>query len=178
MNHRLPRPSPPRELPRRGSRSAAFALAPLLIGILAACTDDVTAPPLGDYRSWKRIDTWGELPGHGDSYRIIYVNDIALTYSGGAYPEGSVVVKEVRKLGAPAPEHPGVPTPGDLRYTAIMRRIGPAPRGLEDEAGWLFTQGGEPPADGGDGDEVYRSLCWNRCHVAAPYAGAFLDYSK
>lgn len=153
-------------------------LLPLLALLAGACTEDVTAPPLGDYRSWKRIDTWGELPGHGDSYRIIYVNDVALGYAGGAYPEGSVVVKEVRRRGEPEVAHPDRSTPGDLSYIAVMRRLGPAPRGLEDEAGWLFSQIREPADDGTGGDEVYRSLCWNRCHVAAPYAGAFLDYGK
>jgi hypothetical protein len=33
-------------------------------------------------------------------------------------------------------------------------------------------------ADEEGAQEVYRSLCWERCHVAAPYAGAFLDYGK
>ncbi|MEZ4362249.1 MAG: cytochrome P460 family protein [Kofleriaceae bacterium] len=133
--------------------------------LLLACGESVTPEPLGDYTTWKRIDTYGDLPGHGDSYRIIYANDLALTYAGGAYPEGAAIVKEVRKRNGDQP--------GDLRYLAIMRRIGPAPLGLDDEAGWLFTQASEP-----GGSEVYRSLCWNRCHVAAPYAGAFLDYGK
>lgn len=132
---------------------------------LGACDDVVTPEPLGDYTSWKRIDTVGDLPGHGDSYRIIYINNVALTYAGGNYPEGSILVKEIRGRAGQAP--------GDLKYLAIMRRIGPAPLGVEDEAGWLFTQAAEPGAS-----ESYRSLCWNRCHVAAPYAGAFLDYGK
>jgi hypothetical protein len=151
----------------------------LLLVALAACTaEDVSPEPLGDYRSWKRIDTYGEIPGHGDSYRIIYVNDVALSYAGGAYPEGSIVVKEVRHRRAEGTTS----APGDLRYVAVMRRLGPAPRGLEDEAGWLFTQIQSPRDDGTagnrDGEEEYRSLCWNRCHVASPYAGAFLDYGK
>jgi Cytochrome P460 len=146
-----------------------------LLVALAACTaEDVSPEPLGDYRSWKRLDTYGELPGHGDSYRIIYVNDIALGYAGGAYPEGSILVKEVRRRSGEGDQS----APGDLRYLAVMRRLGPAPRGLDDEAGWLFTQISAPRDDGTPDDEQYRSLCWNRCHVAAPYAGAFLDYGK
>jgi Cytochrome P460 len=131
----------------------------------SACGESVEPEPTGDYTTWKRIDTYGTIPGHGDSYRIIYANDTALSYAGGAYPEGSVIVKEVRARNGDQP--------GDLRYLAIMRRIGPAPLGLDNEAGWLFTQSPEP-----GGSERYRSLCWNRCHVAAPNAGAFLDYSK
>lgn len=162
---------PPRPLiaPRAASPLPAAALTGLLgAALLSACGDPVTPEPLGDYTSWKRLDTYGELPGHGDSYRIVYANDVALTYAGGSYPEGSVLVKEIRaRAGAAGSE------PGTLRYLAIMRRIGPAPLGHDDEAGWLFTQASEP-----GGDETYRSLCWNRCHVAAPYAGAFLDYGK
>jgi Cytochrome P460 len=157
---------------------ATWAVAAAATFALAACTaEDVSPEPLGDYRSWKRIDTYGEIPGHSDSYRIIYVNDLALGYAGGSYPEGSVVVKEIRKRDGATP-----PGPGDLDYLAIMRRIGPAPRGLDDEAGWLFTQISQARDDGTAGaeagEEKYRSLCWNRCHVAAPYAGAFLDYGK
>jgi len=165
-----------RRMSCRMSRMMSLAV----LASLGACTaEDVSPEPLGDYRSWKRLDTYGELPGHGDSYRIIYVNDVALTYAGGSYPEGSIVVKEVRRRAEAAD---GAAAPGDLRYIAVMRRLGPAPRGLDDEAGWLFTQIRSPRDDGtagnGGGDEEYRSLCWNRCHVAAPYAGAFLDYGK
>ncbi len=153
--------------PRLASPLLALA-AGLITASLVACGDPVTPEPLGDYTAWKRLDTYGELPGHGDSYRIVYANDVALTFAGGNYPEGSVLVKEIRaRAGADGAE------PGDLRYLAIMRRIGPAPLGHADEAGWLFTQASEP-----GGAETYRSLCWNRCHVAAPYAGAFLDYGK
>lgn len=161
--------SPRAAAPAAPALAAPAVLAVLAVAALAAgCGDPVSPEPLGDYTAWKRIDTYGELPGHGDSYRIIYANDLALTYAGGAYPEGAILVKEVRHRAGP-----GGTAPGDLRYTAIMRRLGPAPLGLDDEAGWLFTQIRE--AGGG---EVYRSLCWQRCHVAAPYAGAFLDYGK
>lgn len=150
------------------SRLPPLGLVALALLLVAACGEAVSPEPLGDYTTWKRVDTYGELPGHGDSYRIIYINDVALTYAGGAHPEGSVIVKEVRHRAGPRGDQPG-----DLRYLAIMRRLGPAPLALEDEAGWLFTQAREI-----GGDEEYRSLCWNRCHVAAPYAGAFLDYGK
>ena len=38
----------------------------------------------------------------------------------------------------------GMPTPGALQYVAIMRRLGPAPVGLDDEGGWLFTEATSP----------------------------------
>jgi hypothetical protein len=148
-------------------RASLFLVSCLTVAA-AACGESVNPEPVGDYTSWHRIDAYGPLPGHGESYRVIYANDVAMSYAGGAYPEGSVIVKEVRaRAGADGDQ------PGDLRYLAIMRRIGPAPVGLDDEAGWLFTQASEP-----GGSEVYKSLCWNRCHVASPYAGAFLDYGK
>jgi Cytochrome P460 len=149
------------------NRPLPAALVALLI-LASACGDPVSPEPLGDYTTWKRVDTYGELPGHGDSYRVIYINDTALTYAGGAHPEGSVIVKEVRHRAGARGD-----APGELRYLAIMRRLGPAPLALEEEAGWLFTQTREI-----GGSEEYLSLCWNRCHVAAPYAGAFLDYGK
>jgi hypothetical protein len=149
---------------RQIARTKAFYLA-LLALVVAGCGETVTPEPLGDYTTWKRIDTYGKIPGHGDSYRIIYANEVALSYAGGGYPEGSIIVKEIRKRRGQEP--------GDLSYLAIMRRIGPAPIGIEDEAGWLFTQADKPGSE-----EVYKSLCWNRCHVASPNAGAFLDYSK
>ncbi|MGE3545161.1 MAG: DUF692 family multinuclear iron-containing protein [Kofleriaceae bacterium] len=67
----------------------------------------------------RRIDATGPAPGHGDTYRIIYANEVAADptwdlYLG--YREGSVVVKEVRD------DVDG--QPGDLRYLAVMRRIG------------------------------------------------------
>ncbi len=159
----------PASPPRPAAHVVLAALAACAtFSTFAACGEAVDPEPLGDYTTWKRVDLYGELPGHGDSYRIIYLNDVALSYAGGLHPEGSVIVKEVRhRAGARGDQ------PGDLRYIAIMRRLGPAPIGDDDEAGWLFTQ---TPEIGGS--EEYRSLCWNRCHAAAPYAGAFLDYGK
>jgi hypothetical protein len=136
----------------------------LLGGAWAGCAVPVSPEPVGDYTTWKRIDTWGTVPGHGDTYRIIYANEVAVAYPGaGAYAEGAIIVKEIYD------NQDG--TPGDLRYLALMRRLNDPEYG--DEAGWLFSL-----ADTPGGDESYRSLCWSRCHVAAPFAGAWLDYSK
>ncbi len=136
--------------------------------VLAACTEAVDPAPLGDYTTWKRVDVTGEAPGHGDTYRIIYANDIAsepdATLEKG-YPEGAILVKEIRD------EIDG--TPGALRYVAIMRRLGPVATGLEREGGWLFSS---TPTPGGN--ETHSPSCWNRCHVASPYNGAWYDYRR
>jgi hypothetical protein len=133
---------------------------------LAACTEAVSPEPLGDYTSWKRLDVRGPAPGHGDTYRIIYANPIAgdPTRTASDYPDGSVIVKEIRD------DVDG--QPGDLRYVAIMRRDLADPS-LADEGRWLFTMAAEP-----GGAEEKPSYCWSRCHRAAPYAGAWYDYRR
>ena len=129
---------------------------------LAACTDAVSPPELGDYTSWYRVETFGNAPGHGDTYRIIYVNDIART--SGTTERDAILVKEVRdNLDG---------QPGDLRVVEIMRkvRVGASP---DDEGGWLFTQ-----TSTAGGAEVHLDLCWSRCHVQAPLAGVWFDYTR
>lgn len=123
---------------------------------------------LGDYTGWKRLDVTGSAPGHSDSYRVIYVNDIAADPAAPwelGYPLGSVIVKEIRDNDGGAP--------GDLRYVAIMRRLEPITEALVDDGGWLFS---ESPTIGGA--ETHYDFCWARCHVAAPYNGAFYDYRR
>jgi hypothetical protein len=132
--------------------------------LVAACAagEPVSPPELGDYTSWYRIDTYGAIPGHGDSYRIIYVNDIARTR--GTTEKDAVLVKEVHDDDAGQP--------GALREVAIMRKLraGSSP---DHEGGWLFSQTATP-----GGDELHYDLCWNRCHAQAPLAGVWLDYTK
>ncbi|HTJ45538.1 MAG TPA: cytochrome P460 family protein [Kofleriaceae bacterium] len=128
-----------------------------------------------EYETWKKIATHGVLPAHGGpdnpSYRIIYANPEATTFEGaGHYPEGSILVKEVYDLDTSS----GSPAPGKLQYVAVMRRLdGPQPQGLSDEGGWLFTEASTP-----GGAETHYAYCWDSCHVASPYHGAWLDYSK
>jgi hypothetical protein len=146
------------------------ALLAVLGGVAAgACGEAVSPEPLGDYQSWTRIDTWGLAPGHGDSYRIIYANDDARRGRGGRFPEGAVLVKEIRDLSF---DDAGAPAPGGLRYVAIMRRLGPPSAEPEVDGGWLFTRSQTP-----GGAEQHDDFCWARCHVAAPFAGAWLDYA-
>ena len=146
------------------------ALAILALGAAACLSKPVSPEPTGDYTQWKQIATWGELPGHwGNTYRIIYANDVATTYEGGAYPEGTILVKEIYDLKTVN----GVAAPGALQYVAIMRRLGPPPAGFSDTGGWLFTYADKP-----QGAETEYDPCWATCHQAAPFGGAWLDYSK
>jgi len=134
----------------------------LALFLVAGCGDAVSPPDLGDYETWHRVDVYGEIPGHGDSYRIIYVNDIAR--NSGTTELDATLVKEVRDNNGGEP--------GDLRIIEIMRKT-KAGTDPGDEGGWLFTQMPEP-----GGDEVHRDLCWARCHRQAPFAGAWFDYTK
>lgn len=136
--------------------------------VAMGCSESVNPEPLGDYTTWKRVDITGRAPGHADSYRVIYVNDLAADPTQSfrvGYQEGSIIVKEIRA------NVDGLP--GDLDYVAIMRRIGPADTALKDQGGWLFSESDVP-----NGAETHADFCWNRCHVAAPYNGAWYDYRK
>lgn len=141
----------------------------LLVIVTACAAEQADVPAVGDYAQWKRIDTYGNAPGHGDTYRIIYANDIAekygiepLTPPEFGYAEGTVVVKEVyNRVGD---------GPGSLRVIELMRRIGPS---AGDQIGWVFTAASTP-----GGSETEQDFCWRRCHQAAPFDGAWLDYSK
>lgn len=141
---------------------------PILAALLAGCAEPYEGPPLPDYTAWKRLDVTGDAPGHTNSYRIIYANDLAADPGQGlhlGYPDGSILVKEVRD------DDGG--TPGALRYLAVMRKLRPVTRALEDEGGWLFTE-----TDGPTGPEQRFGFCWGRCHAAAPYNGVWYDYRK
>lgn len=136
--------------------------------LLFACAEPIDPEPLGDYTTWKRLDVTGRAPGHSDTYRIIYANPLAADSNWSmqlGYQEGSILVKEIR-------DNDGG-TPGDLRYVAIMRRLEPIATALEDQGGWLFSS--SPTAGGA---ETHADFCWNRCHVASPFNGAWYDYRK
>jgi hypothetical protein len=150
----------------------------LLLLLAAGCGEGTVVdvePVPADYTEWFRLDSVGPVPGHGDTYRIIYANDQARTRGTtvvGTYPQGSIIVKEVHERDGDQP--------GDLKYIGIMRMLAAAPSGAElhsltgDDEGWLFTY----LADGIDSDEEYRSSCWGACHQAAPIDGTFYDYGK
>jgi len=143
------------------------------IALSSACFSEVDLdglPSKDGYQGWASMTTQGDAPPHSDDTRIIYMNDIALTYTGaGDYPLGSVLVKEILNDAG-----------DDVSYIAVMRRIDREPDGgrlegtsLGRRGGWLFTRA----ADATD-TEIQGITCWDTCHVQAPFAGAFLDYGS
>jgi hypothetical protein len=137
--------------------------------LLAACGIEVDVEPVVGYESWGTpIIVTGEAPGHADSYRAIYLNDLARDGTQSfllGYQEGSIIVKEIRD------NNDG--QPGDLRYIAVMRRIGTISKSFENKGGWLYTMASDASAT-----EKEFDFCWSRCHVAAPYNGAWYDYRE
>ena len=125
--------------------------------------------PIDGYETWWKLEVYGPVPGHGDTYRIIYVNDVGRAYPhGGRYAVGTVIVKEIRDLMEPA-------APGDLRYRAIMRKVGEDAEdvGAPVDGGWIFS---DLRGDDVGGDEKYFDLCWEQCHVQGRWDGAWFDY--
>lgn len=155
--------------PHRLPRSAALAL----LALLGACGDELESgelAPLGDYTLWHRVDTVGPLQAHGDTYRILYANDVARSWPGaGAYPVGSVVVKEIFEL----TEDGG---PGELDYIAIARKLDEAPAGGDLHDGWLWTFAGD--RDDVGTTEQSSDSCWETCHVSSPYGGLFHHFGR
>ncbi len=139
--------------------------AAIMVVLLAGCADTVSEPPLGDYTAWARIVLDGPAPGHGDTSRVVYVNDIARAYIGGRYPVGSILVKEIYE------GEPG--DPEALAYIAVMRRLA-LPDPYEAAGGWLFSLADDPASEERDRTDY----CWGYCHAASPYEGVFLDYSR
>lgn len=147
-------------------------LACLCVLSIAACKEDidpadVASVPIDDYETWDKVEPLlGPVPGHGDSYRVMYRNKEARSYTGaGEYPLGAAIVKEIYSL-------EGDDGKGSLRYKSVMRRMDADEHpDLPILGGWLFTQ-----IDSGT-DEFQRDLCWDSCHVNAPYVGAFFDHS-
>jgi hypothetical protein len=136
------------------------------LGACADTLDERIDEHYWELPEWSHFDTYGDTPGHGDSYRIIYFNDQTRDFIGGAFPDGSTIVKEVY-------DNDGG-SAGKLRVIEIMRRDGAVdPATLYDaRMGWVFsatsTRGGE---------ETDRSdFCWRRCHANAPVSGAWFDY--
>lgn len=143
-----------------------FACALVVAGFISGCGETVDTsglPDISDYQTWRRYDVTGDIPGHLDTYRIIYVNETAQTYTGaGRYPLGSVIVKEIRDGGENS----------ELKYIAVMRQLAEGEVDAELDNGWLFTD----LRDGINGDELHGKTCWKNCHAQAPYAGAWFDY--
>jgi hypothetical protein len=143
------------------------ALLPALT-LLAGCAGTVVEPePIpADYTEWYQVEATGVVGGHGDSHRLIFVNEVGTGYEGaGQYAEGTILVKEIHARDGDRP--------GALRYMAAMRKLRTPPDGGELQGGWLFTY-----LDDFDSDEINQLGCWDKCHQAAPIDGAFLDYGQ
>ena len=131
----------------------------VLTVLLAACGETVDLPLPADYTSWGHIEVSGEVPGHGNTFRIIYANPLATDPTQPRYQEGSMLIKEIY-------DREG----GTLKTIEAMRRDGDGVPALQNEGDWLYATIGR------DGTATHKDLCWNRCHVAAPYNGAWYDY--
>jgi len=158
------------------SYAMPWRLSAALFVLLVGCfpTEEIDPSSLPDgvsidgYEGWSKVEPLlGPVPAHGDTYRILYVNDTARAYTGGGfYQDGSTMVKEIYTLDGEAGR-------GDLDYTAVMRRIDEdSEPDLPIQDGWLFTNLGT------DGVETHSPLCWDSCHRQAPYQGAWFDYSR
>ena len=89
--------------------------------LLAGCeVAPLDVEPPGEYTEWGRIEIEAPVVGHGEEARVVYANDVARTFAGGAYPVGSILIEEV---GGPL---------------VLMRKR---------EDGWLFSMSEEPNGD-------------------------------
>jgi hypothetical protein len=143
--------------------------------LLVACAGDPVTPLADRYweePEWESFATWGETPGHGDTYRIIYFNAEAAAFSGGWFPRDAILVKEIY-------DNAGA-QPGKLRVIEFMTRsiqLEDATGTLvldpwENRMGWVFSA-----ASTRGGEQVDHSdFCWRRCHASAPFGGAWFDY--
>jgi hypothetical protein len=152
-------------MPRRLAAAVALSLA---TGCFPTQDIDPAEVPVSieGYEGWHEIGPLlGPAPGHGDSYRVLYVNDVAREYTGaGSYPLGAAMVKEIYAVDGDGGR-------GAFRYSAVMRRIDEdAEPDLPILGGWLFTDVSE------DGSEVANDLCWDSCHRQAPYDGSWFDH--
>ena len=90
--------------------SVALSLASLSLS-LGACSEDidpadVASVPIDDYETWDVVEPLlGPVPGHGDTYRVMYRNEEARRYTGaGEYPLGAAIVKEIYSWRPPEDE--------------------------------------------------------------------------
>lgn len=145
----------------------------LIFSMLISCKDKTDPYAIPDYKTWKRaaagvLDT--PIPGHGESYRIIYANDIAfqskIVREGigqrVVMNEGSVVLKEVYETKADV----GYKVPGLF----IMKKDINYPSAIN---GWIYymKKPGEAVV------EVNWRLCVG-CHEAANEKHPYFDGNK
>lgn len=139
----------------------------LCCALVAGCggdeVDSARLPSIAGWETWPRKEVRGFVPGHGDTYRIIYVNPKAQEYPhGGPYAVGTILVKAMH-------EDDGG-RPGKLQHLNIMRKLGDlADPPATLDRGWLFT-------DLRDGKEKQKDSCFDSCHRQGPFDYAWLDY--
>jgi hypothetical protein len=128
--------------------------------------DPAGLPSIEGYESWHKVEVSGFVPGHGDTVRLIFVNDRARTYPhAGRYAVGTVIVKEVRERTAGG-------GPGALMHLNIMRKLtDDEPAAVPVDRGWVFT-------DRRGGKEVQKDSCWQQCHRQGPFDYAWFDYGE
>jgi hypothetical protein len=139
-----------------------------IIAWLAACgtsVDPAGLPSIEGYTGWyHEMDKRDEVPGHTNSIRRIYVNDIGVGHVGGKYQIGTVFVKEVYNRDGD--------NITDLRYLGVMRKVGEnADVNAPVDGGWVFTE----LSEAGASEKSFES-CWATCHKQAPYDGAWYDH--
>ena len=63
--------------------------------------------------------------------------------------------------------------------TVRRRRVHSLGRGDERaQRGAVFGCWAHSESDAPNGEEVHKGTCWRRCHIAAPYNGAWYDYRR
>ncbi len=140
---------------------------------LASCKEKTTQFAIPDYKNWGKpvsavLDT--PIPGHGESFRLIYANDIAfqskIVKEGSELKvkmnEGSIVLKEVYDKR----EDVGYKVPGLF----IMVKDSKDPQAIN---GWIYYM----KKPGMDTMEVQWRLCVG-CHEAANEKHPYFDGNK
>ncbi|HKA88783.1 MAG TPA: cytochrome P460 family protein [Haliangiales bacterium] len=141
-----------------------------LLVLTGACVGSAVDDPqflseysIAGYESWFSVDFTGDVPGHGDTFREVYVNPIGRSYPGGGqYPIGTILVKEVFRDAAHT----------DLSVIEIQRYVGNRNVNAPVDGGWVFTSK-KSAADG----ETYHRTCWE-CHRQATYGGSFYAFGE
>jgi len=149
-----------------------------LLGI--SCARKAAAGPLfpEDYASWNKttaVQLDYPIPGHESSARTIFMNGAGFRFASAAgrveFPPGTVIVKEIRPLGAAAAAQPAP------MLTVMVKR----PDDERARGGWLWIVRDTATR----ADTVFTSDFCLRCHgnanEAHPYAdrnpsGEFRDY--
>ncbi len=154
------------EPPLANGATMRWLLICLAGGCIGSAVDDpqfLSQYSIADYKSWASVEFSGDSPGHGDTFRQVYINPTARSYPGGGlYPLGSILVKEVYT------DEPHT----DLSAIEIQRYVGATAVNAPVDGGWVFTS--KKNADDG---ETHHTTCW-ACHRQAPYHGAFYSFGE